>query len=470
MCLGAAVGACGDDRRGSIDATIAAEVDAAVADAAEVDAPTDAATDATVADAAEVDASIDATATDAAIDGVTIDGAPADAAPASDLSQLDPGFAGQGYRDLMNATGVAVAVQPDQKLVICAAGSLGSALFRLLPNGDLDPAFAGGAPIPAGSSGCYDVAILTDGRIAVAAFPGGADSLVSADGATVTPLVRPTAAPGTGLITNHFLPAADGGFFIAMDQGRNVPPLSITKTSAIARYAVDGTLVPTFGQGGLAVLPYDATNLFGVDDRTTQVARVTVAGVDHLVVATARENVVAVNPTTGAIDGTFATTYGINQDPVALATGADGHAILAIGIPFGVNMARTTVLAIAATGQLSGQVSTTYCATTPERGAIAGLSVDASGRPIVVLRESRDHVTTQLARTTAEVMGLDPTWGCGRSFRLPTLCLPTGACEQVTTKATDSALAADGSVVVVGYRWRLGTAARAFVARVRAEP
>ena len=80
-------------------------------------------------------------------------------------------------------------IQPDQKIVVCAAGSLGAALYRLLPNGDPDPAFAGGGAIPAGASGCGDVAVLADGRIAVASFPGGDDSLVSADGASVTALV-----------------------------------------------------------------------------------------------------------------------------------------------------------------------------------------------------------------------------------------------------------------------------------------
>lgn len=425
-------------------------------------------------DARRADATVEDAAPDAATDGpvvdAPIDGPPADAAPLVDLTQLDPGFAGDGYRDLRDGTSASVAVQPDQKLVVCAASSLGGSVYRLLPGGDLDPAFAGGAPIPAASAGCADVAILADGRIAVASFPAGTDSLVSADGTTVTPVGRPTAAAGTSLITNHFLPTADGGFFLAMDQARTVAPMQLVKTSAVARYAASGMLVPSFGEGGLAVLSYGATAELGLDARATQVALVSVAGTDHLVVATARADVVAVSPATGAVDGTFATAFGDNRQPVALTAGAPGHAIVASGVPFGAFMARTTALAIAASGQVTGQASTTYCGDVPENAAVAGLAVDADRRPVFVLRQSRDGVTVQLARATADVTALDPAWGCGRGFRLPSLCPDVGACDQITTRATDAALAADGSVVVVGYRWRLGTAARVFVARVRAAP
>jgi uncharacterized delta-60 repeat protein len=107
------------------------------------------------------------------------------AAPAANAAPggLDPSFGsggmvrllegkeGDGYAD-------AVAVQPDGKIVVAGYEKNNAFVLRLLPNGELDPAFGAGGKtttvIPTGFSGFRAVTLQPDGRIVAVGEAKGA--------------------------------------------------------------------------------------------------------------------------------------------------------------------------------------------------------------------------------------------------------------------------------------------------------
>jgi uncharacterized delta-60 repeat protein len=164
---------------------------------------------------------------------------------------LDPTFSGGGPGTwggagtfALNANadlyGVAsLALQPDGKIVAAS----GTRLVRILPDGTLDPEFNSGGIInlPSQGQGWQDVDVLHDGKI-IACSTGVNPSLRrwNSDG---TP---DTLFNGTGVIS---LPSTP--FDLTSDEsGRILVGLS----SGIARYGATGSIDPTFGNGGIALL------------------------------------------------------------------------------------------------------------------------------------------------------------------------------------------------------------------------
>lgn len=132
---------------------------------------------------------------------------------------LDTSFAGSGMRKISAGTrarGLAVVVQPDEKIVIAGyaavAGAEGFAVVRLLDDGTLDPDFgdAGVVTTPFGTrdARAHAVALQADGKIVLAGW------------------------------------------------SRN----SANRDVALARYDEHGDLDPEFGDGGTLVLPVGTSN------------------------------------------------------------------------------------------------------------------------------------------------------------------------------------------------------------------
>jgi uncharacterized delta-60 repeat protein len=175
---------------------------------------------------------------------------------------LDPGFGTGGTATIDlggDAVGAGVAVQPDGKLVV--AGSVGTdfAVARLNPDGTPDTSFAGGSTLVdfGGDDTATSVALLPDGRIAVAGFTGaggaGADPFDFAV-ALLGPDGEPdTAFSGDGRQTVEFghddraqAVAADatGQIVVAGTHDDGTPAF------AFARLTASGALDVNFGDAG----------------------------------------------------------------------------------------------------------------------------------------------------------------------------------------------------------------------------
>src|SRR4051812_20747107 len=125
---------------------------------------------------------------------------------------LDPTFSGDGIRtlDLGQVDGAnGVAVQPDGKVVVVGTGASGFTVFRLLSDGQLDPAFASGG-----------VATTT---LADPSLEDEASAVLLRGGKIVVAGTADTANPSRSRI-------------------------------AVARYLADGRLDQGFGTGGIAIV------------------------------------------------------------------------------------------------------------------------------------------------------------------------------------------------------------------------
>jgi uncharacterized delta-60 repeat protein len=150
-----------------------------------------------------------------------------------------------------------IAVQPDRKIVI--AGDL--LLARYLPNGSPDPSFGKGGYVETGGI-AQAVALQPDGKVVVAGIGNGymvarynrngsPDTTFGTNGITNTVIPEP---PGTGSDARaNAVAVLPGGDIlvagtVAWDGGDPlVPPSSF----ALARYTPNGSLDPTFGDGGI---------------------------------------------------------------------------------------------------------------------------------------------------------------------------------------------------------------------------
>jgi uncharacterized delta-60 repeat protein len=183
---------------------------------------------------------------------------------------LDATFAGDGKvttnfmtgRDLARA----ITVQSDRKIVAAgrAAGSGGRfGLVRYNRNGTLDTTFGGdgkvGTNFTRGNDQAAGLAVQIDGKIVAvgrAATAGGAFALArsNSDG------TLDASFGGTGKVVTNFTPPGEfTGFDFARDvviqpDGRivavGVAEGDTLADFALARYKVDGSLDPTFGNGG----------------------------------------------------------------------------------------------------------------------------------------------------------------------------------------------------------------------------
>jgi uncharacterized delta-60 repeat protein len=176
---------------------------------------------------------------------------------------LDPTFGGGGevVTDLgADDTVREIAVQPDGRVVV--GGSAGSdfGIVRYMPDGGLDPSFGGDGIVLTdlgGTGGIRGLAVQPDGRIVVAGFvgddiglaryraDGGLDPSFGGDGTVVTDLGDEEWAFGLVL-------QADGAIVIGGYRGSDM---------LMARYRADGTLDPTYGDGGWKATDLGATDV-----------------------------------------------------------------------------------------------------------------------------------------------------------------------------------------------------------------
>jgi uncharacterized delta-60 repeat protein len=239
----------------------------------------------TTPDAAVDSAGVDGSTVDgASFDGGVVDGNLADGGDGGDAETcpgpagtLDPSFGDGGmvWLNYRGAQAYGLVTQPDGKIVLVGATQAGFAVFRLLPNGALDPTFGanGLASMLIGVTGNFvSVVLQPDGKIVAAGgavFSGGRGY----DFVVARYLANGTLDPSfgeAGIATAGFGP---GPF--QDDYGRSVSVLpdgrivvgGFTETNgtrptenfAVAMFNADGSLDSTFGTGGKVTIDVRGT-------------------------------------------------------------------------------------------------------------------------------------------------------------------------------------------------------------------
>ena len=186
---------------------------------------------------------------------------------------LDPTFGHGGKVTTVfpgGSHGTAVAIQADGKIVAVgqAAGSTGTGEFavaRYLRNGALDASFGGDGivttPIRGGNDEARSVAIQDDGRIVVAGTDGGERFAVAryrTDGAL------DASFGGDGIVRTNFAPGFDVAWDVAIQRDGKIVAVGAAGFGQtgfrLARYRSDGSLDPTFGDGGKVMTRYHGAN------------------------------------------------------------------------------------------------------------------------------------------------------------------------------------------------------------------
>lgn len=163
---------------------------------------------------------------------------------------LDRSYGHQGFavipipKNFRNSTEQALALHED-KLTVAVAGEGGGFLVRLAPSGSIDQSFAGGSKVVAGNSRIVDLAIQPDGRILVATGPvtrllpdGSLDTSFGAGGITSMP---------ANVFANALSLLGDGRIQLggALREEDGFPPLNF----AFLRLTPDGGFDPGLGAG-----------------------------------------------------------------------------------------------------------------------------------------------------------------------------------------------------------------------------
>ncbi len=181
-----------------------------------------------------------------------------------------------------NGAGKALVLQPDGFIVVAGYSNGDFALARYLADGSLDPSFGTGGSVTT-DFGSDDegksVALQPDGRIVVAGYSNGNFALARylADGS-----LDPSFGNG-GIVTTDF-GAGDVGQSVTLQPDGRIVVAGYSYIGygnddiALARYLADGSLDPSFGTGGIV------TTDFGSDDEGKSVAlqpdgRIVVAGI-----------------------------------------------------------------------------------------------------------------------------------------------------------------------------------------------
>jgi uncharacterized delta-60 repeat protein len=191
---------------------------------------------------------------------------------------LDPKFGSGGVVTHSLGSGEypsisAIAVQPDGKIVVAGGSSPGDhglLLARYLSNGSLDPSFGDGGYVET-QTGDYAfaraVSLQPDGKIVVAGgsyqgddnylfvftlarynSDGSLDTTFGTDGITNTPIPvgQPDSAAGANAVA--ILPS---GNILAAGGGYWGDPTAPSGSFVLTEYSSDGSLEPTFGNGGI---------------------------------------------------------------------------------------------------------------------------------------------------------------------------------------------------------------------------
>ncbi|MFI8963933.1 calcium-binding protein [Streptomyces sp. NPDC053493] len=159
-----------------------------------------------------------------------------------------------------------LALQSDGKIVAAGYSPGSFTVVRYTASGDPDTGFDGDGRVTTGfGTGPVGVVLQADGRIVIAGTDGNAFGLVRF---TTTGALDPT-FDGDGRVTTSFGPPAEAG---AMDlalqaDGRLVAAGHYAGDFALARYNTNGSLDPDFGGGDGRV----TTDFGGPDDQAAQV-------------------------------------------------------------------------------------------------------------------------------------------------------------------------------------------------------
>lgn len=250
---------------------------------------------------------------------------------------LDPTFGagGTAIADLFSTPASAhdVVMQPDGK-ILAVGGALNFNLFALVrynPDGTLDASFGSGGKVTlAAGRAAFSVALQPDGKIVVAG-----DSLAPPGAATGFALARfnPDGTPdpsfdGDGRVVTPFTFFGGATSVVLQADGKLVAAGVGDGNFALARYATDGSLDPTFdGDGKVTTNPggFDSILALALQPDGKLVA----AGLTRSFTTGVARVVVARYETTGALDATFGaggmliTDLGGAPDAVAQAVSID---------------------------------------------------------------------------------------------------------------------------------------------------
>jgi len=238
-----------------------------------------------------------------------------------------------------------VAIQPDGRIVVVGYTSRGDfAVVRYRSSGRLDRSFGGDGMVTTSLSKGWDmayaVALQTNGKIVVVgrSDAGGGDFGIARYRADGT--LDPSFGEG-GIVTTHFSPDYDIAADVAIQpDGRIVVAGGTARRDgqlALARYERDGTLDSTFsGDGKLATDFGSLDHAWGVaiqPDGRSVAAGFTAAGTGDC--ALARYETDGALDTTFGGDGTQTTDFASDYDSCrGVAIQADGR-IVAVGTTFG---------------------------------------------------------------------------------------------------------------------------------------
>lgn len=184
----------------------------------------------------------------------------------------DPFFASGEIVTHIGSSITGIAVQPDLKIVVAA-----SSLARYLPNGSPDSSFGNGGYVetPTGdNASAQAIALQPDGKIVVAGSSqaddsgeseftiarynsdGFLDTSFGTDGISNTAIPEPASPSFADAKALAILP--DGELLVGGTAGfENDAVTASTTFFALARYEPDGSLDPTFGDGGIVQTRFD---------------------------------------------------------------------------------------------------------------------------------------------------------------------------------------------------------------------
>ncbi len=186
--------------------------------------------------------------------------------------RLDRGFAGNGkasiHCDSSNSHDVALAIQPNDKILVAATCGANVGVARFRHDGRLDRSFGRRGivrtAILPGIDHVSDLAVQPDGKVVAVGYAHGVasgdDYLIMArydqDGT-----LDPGFADGGTLITRFGTPANALGYGVAIqDDGKLIAAGEVGNNWIVARFLPDGTLDGSFADGGVS---YSAPKLIG---------------------------------------------------------------------------------------------------------------------------------------------------------------------------------------------------------------
>ncbi len=233
--------------------------------------------------------------------------------------------------------GLAVAVQPDGKIVVCGEASGGPQSFvaRYDPDGTPDSGFGEGGRVGNDDLfAAHALGIQADGKIVIAGAAGGTVGLAR---------YEPDGSPDVSFGTDGEVTSAVGGYPVGLalvSGGRIVVTGAITEGSLTARYDDDGSIDTSFGNDGESVVPgyYSASMALQADGKILLSSE----GID----GTVKVNRLDADGQTDAGFGTSGTAtiqaggafpYGALQAPVAVR--ADGSILVAVSTDHDIGLA-----------------------------------------------------------------------------------------------------------------------------------